>query len=70
MSYDPRSKKVKYPYPSRYGSHAKMLVEELPDDNGMVLLRDEYGEYLTHFNRLDDGLADPARYAESRISYV
>lgn len=46
---------------SQYGSHADMLVEELPD--GKVLLKDDNGTYITEKSCLDNGLADPRRYS-------
>lgn len=55
----------KYPYPSQYGSHASMVVRE--NDDGTVVCKDEYGEYVTEKKRLDDGTADPKRYAISRL---
>lgn len=61
------SKVVKYPYPSRFGSHASMVInDDLIDKN--VTCQDEFGEYTTQADRLDNGLADPNRYAESRLS--
>ena len=45
---------------SWFGSHAEMVVEELHD--GLVVCEDDSGKYITHSNRLDNGLADPNRY--------
>ena len=45
---------------SWFGSHAEMVVEDLED--GTVVCEDEKGSYTTYKNRLDNGLADPARY--------
>ena len=45
--------------PSFHGSHASMVVEELED--GKVLCKDDRGTYTTLKERLDNGLADPAR---------
>lgn len=59
------SKEEKYLYPSRFGSHKSMVIEENAD--GTVILADEFGIYTTTKDRLDDGVADPKRYAESRI---
>ena len=57
---------AKYPFPSLYGSHASMMVKD--NEDGTVVCKDEFGEYVTPKNRLDCGLADPNRYAESRIA--
>ena len=54
----------KYPYPSRFGSHKSMVVKE---DGEFVFCEDEFGQYKTLKNRLDNGCADPFRYAEERI---
>ncbi len=54
----------KYPYPSRFGSHKSMVVRENGDK---VVCQDEFGEYDTFKNRLDNGLADPLRYELKRI---
>jgi|TARA_B100002019_G_C21219292_1_gene573784 hypothetical protein len=51
---------------SWFGSHAEMVVEELHD--GLVVCEDDRGKYVTHSNRLDNGLADPNRYSiEKRL---
>ncbi|MCX5637085.1 MAG: hypothetical protein NTX52_05250 [Planctomycetota bacterium] len=59
----------KYPYPSRFGSHKSMVVREEGEDlvQGQLVCKDEFGEYVTLRTRLDSGLADPARYNESRL---
>ena len=56
------SKTVEYPYPSRYGSHESMVVN---DNNGSrwVVCEDENGLYVTSRLRLDCGLADSWRGA-------
>lgn len=58
--------------PSQYGSHASMIVDhatvELEDPVNFVCLEDENGFYVTERNRLDNGLADPNRYATSRLN--
>jgi len=56
---------VKYPYPSRFGSHKSMVVKE--NEDGTVVCLDEFGEYTTPKNRIDNGSSDPNRYAEKRI---
>ena len=58
-------KQVKYKYPSRFGTHASMVVSEA---DGMVVCEDEFGQYTTLKNRVDNGCADPNRYTERRIS--
>lgn len=55
----------KYAYPSCFGSHKSMLVRE--NEDGTVVCKDEFGEYATPKDRLDNGLADPNRYATSRL---
>ena len=49
---------------SWFGSHADMVVEELED--GKVVCKDGRGTYTTYQSRLDNGLADPNRYASKR----
>ena len=34
-----------------------------------VLCEDEFGEYETEVWRVDSGLADPNRYAQSRVKF-
>lgn len=56
---------------SPYGSHASMVVDhkgyaiELKDDE--VLLKCDTHFYITKKKRLDDGLADPARYSGKKL---
>ena len=57
--YNPPKKAEPYPYPSRFGSHKSMVVSEHGDK---VICKDEFGEYRTFVNRLDNGLADPKRH--------
>lgn len=57
--------KATYKYPSRFGSHKSMVVEENSD--GTVILQDEFGVYTTDATRLDNGLADPKRYDPERL---
>jgi len=55
--------------PSPYGSHSSMVVNiqqkvsnhNIPSDK--VICEDEKGYYITYKNRIDNGLADPCRYA-------
>jgi hypothetical protein len=65
---------------SPYGSHTDMVVEleelqsagidtfgmDAISDLNMVVCKDDKGYYITHKDRLDNGLADPARYAVGR----
>lgn len=44
--------------PSFYGSHKSMVVKDLGEK---VICKDDRGEYETFADRLDNGLADPAR---------
>lgn len=50
---------------SPFGSSSKMVTEEMklkyPDK--YVLLKDEMGFYITEKKNLDNGVADPYRYA-------
>ena len=52
-------KKTTYQFPSRFGSHASMVIGEEGD---FVVCKDEYGEYRTEKTRLDNGSADPNRW--------
>lgn len=63
-------KVVKYSYPSRFGSHKSMLVDESEIFSSLpyVTLQDEFGQYITEHYRLDNGLADPNRTSTARIS--
>ena len=55
-------KKVEDVYPSRYGSHASMVV--VNDLSGAwVACKDEKGLYITSELHLDNGLMDPWRIA-------
>lgn len=53
--------------PSPYGSHTSMVVNHekynmaLSEDE--VLCKDDYRFYITKKSRLDNGMADPARYS-------
>lgn len=63
-------KKKDYEFPSRFGSHSSMIDEEKTkelNDPAQVVLRDEFGHYVTERNRLDTKMSDPNRYAEKRI---
>ena len=61
-----QTKVVKYPYPSRFGSHKSMLInDDLIDNN--ITCEDEFGEYNTTRDRLDNGRSDPNRYTTSRL---
>ena len=58
---------------SAYGSHSDMIVDasdyELEINEAEVLLKDpdENFFYVTKKNRLDNGLADPARYGSKKL---
>jgi len=56
---------AKYQYPSRFGSHRSMVLKD--NEDGTVVCQDEFGEYTTTRDRLDNGCADPVRYALHRI---
>lgn len=60
--------------PSEFGSHASMINEdaqarlvELHVADNLVILTDDYGDYVTTRDRLDSGLADPNRYDSFEI---
>lgn len=61
-------------YPSWCGSHASMIDEALTEalnDPELVVLRDEHKEpYMTSRKVLDNGMADPNRYAAKRLEYL
>lgn len=62
-------KKEEYPYPSRFGSHQKMVDQAETDalnNQEWVVLRDEFGLYVTSPKNLDTGLADPYRFSWAR----
>ncbi len=67
----PPQKKAAYAYPSRFGSHRSMVQAESGDESvpsgRKCVCIDEHGSYVTEMSRLDNGLADPARYATSRL---
>ena len=68
-------KAEKYPYPSRYATHASMVDKDMTEKMNdlcalfnvpkMVVCKDEHGFYITEKNRVDSGIADPNRYANS-----
>ena len=60
--YKPPVKKEKHPYPSRFGSHTSMIVEEKGE---WVICEDEDGLYPTLRRFIDNGLADPHRFSTS-----
>jgi len=47
--------------PSRFGSHASMIISDL--ENDLVVLQDNEGYYVTEKKRLDSGLTDTFRSA-------
>lgn len=60
---------VKITTPSFYGSHASMVVDPADFDvvlkDGEVICKDDKHYYITLKSRLDDGTADPNRYASN-----
>ena len=65
--------------PSWFGSHSSMVVDhtklETEDKNiklseGKVVCQDDLGYYITEKDRLDNGLADPNRYSNSKRTAV
>ena len=58
--YTAASKDKEYPYPSRYGSHTSMVVENKEGD-AWIACNDEKGPYVTSRTHLDSGLMDPYR---------
>jgi hypothetical protein len=59
------SKKPEKVYPSPFGSHQSMVDNKLTgglNTPGLVVLRDAKGPYVTHSERLDNGIADPNRH--------
>ena len=58
--YKASSKEKEYPYPSRYGSHKSMVVDENVGE-AWVACEDEKGLYATSRHHLDNGLTDPWR---------
>ena len=61
-----KKEKVKYDFPSRFGTHKSMLVGE-PDADGNVTAKDEYGEYRTNMKLVDTGLVDWNRASGKRL---
>lgn len=56
--------KEEYPYPSQFGSHASMIVEEETKrlhDDCFVICKDAFGMYVTEKANIDNGLADTYR---------
>ena len=60
----PTKKEEKYKFPSRFGTHKSMVLEET---NGVVVCEDEFGTYITSSDRIDNGLADPNRFDHRRL---
>lgn len=53
---------------SHFGSHAEMVVDrskygDIKINDDQVICKDDDGFYVTHITRIDNGLADPNRYA-------
>ena len=61
---------------THFGSHKEMVVEPIPEQSGIhlkaneVICRDDLGLYITEKTKLDNGLADPNRYSESKRLHV
>ncbi len=67
-----KKEKIEFKFPSKFGSHAEMVVEVEGNEEAAAFLGDRVlGEdevlckdeafYVTMKSRLDSGLADPAR---------
>jgi len=63
--YKAPSKDEKYPYPSRYGSHESMVVEN-KEGEPWIVCKDEKGPYVTSRTHLESGLMDPYRLTTSK----
>jgi len=53
---------------SHFGSHSEMMIDRSKYNNiqvndNQVVCKDDEGYYITDLNRIDNGLADPNRYA-------
>ena len=64
--YKAPSKDKEYPYPSRYGSHESMVVENNEGD-AWIACKDDRGPYVTSRTHLDSGLMDPYRITTSKF---
>jgi hypothetical protein len=58
--YKAPSKEKVSPYPSRFGSHESMVVENNVGD-AWIACKDDKGPYVTSRTHLDSGLMDPYR---------
>ena len=70
MAKLPSEKKEKVVYPSQFGSHTTMINLEATEalkNPEMVVCIDQFGEYQTSRNNLDNGLADVNRYSNRKI---
>ena len=66
------TKQEAYKYKTRYGSHSDMIDEDKTselNDEKLAVLEDEHGYYITERRRIDNGLADPKRYTQSRLKF-
>lgn len=61
MAKKPHDSALTITTPTRFGSHKSMVIQELED--GKVVCKDDTHTYVTTKDRLDNGLADPRRYA-------
>jgi len=67
-----KKEEAKYKYPSRFGSHASMVDKiktEILGSVDKVVCVDEYGDYITYRDRLDNGMMDSLRADGSRVKY-
>ena len=64
--YTAPSKEKDSPYPSRYGSHESMVVENNEGD-AWIACREEKGPYVTSRTHLDSGLMDPYRLTTAKF---
>jgi len=55
-----------YPYPSRYGSHGSMVVEN-NEGEPWIVCKDGKGYYVTSRTHLDSGLMDPYRLTTAKF---
>lgn len=64
---EPASKEHSSIFPSRFGSHKSMVDKEASEliNAGLVVCKDGRGRYITKEFRLDSGIADPARFADT-----
>ena len=64
--YTAPSKEKNSPYPSRYGSHESMVVENNEGD-AWIACKDDKGPYVTSRTHLESGLMDPNRLTTAKF---